>query len=566
MTLYHSQFYLKINGVAATIEMMGDLRSVEVDDSLHMPMMITLEFHDPGLKWVDDTSLKVGAALTVSARGTGANAAEEVLGIGEITAIEPHYQPRGALSLVVTAMDRSHRLHHSRKTRTYLQQTDGDIVKKIASECGLSAQTGATSEVYKHILQDNQTDYDFLAARARRLGFVVKVKDRTLLFKKPADIAGGGAPVRINWGEELLDFRPRLTGAAQSANVTVRGWDPATKRPVVGKVSSPTLTHRLSTDGHAALTSGGITAGAHAVVDVPVNSQSEAQTIAASMLDELRNGDIFAEGTAAGNGKIKTGCTIRVGGVGTRFGGSYMATRVRHVYDYDAGWLTHFEMTNGFAETTSELVGSEAGTPQSRGRNLGPGIGLVTNVKDPEGMGRVTVKFPWLDDSVESNWARVVAPMAGNNYGFQFMPEVNDEVLVAFEHGDVNRPYVLGGVWNGRDKPPVPTSVFLSGGAVVVRELKTPQGHILRFTDKPGGEKIEVIDKTGKNKMTFDSSTNEIDIEAQMKVLVKASEITLDAKMKALVKAVNIEMKATGTMKLEAAGPVEVKGAVIKLN
>src|SRR5271170_858207 len=85
----------------------------------------------------------------------------------------------------------------------------------------------------------------------------------------------------------------------------------------------------------------------------------------------------------------------------------------------------------------------------SSGRFYGVAVGIVSNNKDPMNLGRVRMKFPWLSDDHESDWTRMASLMAGPGRGAYFLPEVNDEVLVAFEHGDVRRPYVIGGMWNG---------------------------------------------------------------------------------------------------------------------
>src|SRR5437899_1321842 len=87
-------------------------------------------------------------------------------------------------------------------------------------------------------------------------------------------------------------------------------------------------------------------------------------------------------------------------------------------------------------------------------RVQGLAVGIVTNNEDPENHGRIKVKFPWLADNHESDWARMAAPMAGNNRGAYFLPEVNDEVLVAFEHGSIDAPIIVGALWNGKDTPP----------------------------------------------------------------------------------------------------------------
>ena len=98
-------------------------------------------------------------------------------------------------------------------------------------------------------------------------------------------------------------------------------------------------------------------------------------------------------------------------------------------------------------------------------------------------MERVKVKYPWLDNEHESNWARVASPGAGATRGLLMTPEVNDEVLVAFEHGDMNRPYVVGGLWNGKDKP---QRVAAKNGKVEFRSLKTRVGHEIMLQDGEG--------------------------------------------------------------------------------
>ena len=92
--------------------------------------------------------------------------------------------------------------------------------------------------------------------------------------------------------------------------------------------------------------------------------------------------------------------------------------------------------------------------PRPRGGCIGVTIGIVTNNHDPEGLGRVKLKLPWLSEDIETHWARVATPMAGNGRGLYVLPDVDDEVLVAFEHGMVEFPYVLGSLWNGKDTPP----------------------------------------------------------------------------------------------------------------
>ncbi|NTW02923.1 MAG: phage tail protein, partial [Oscillochloris sp.] len=134
------------------------------------------------------------------------------------------------------------------------------------------------------------------------------------------------------------------------------------------------------------------------------------------------------------------------------------------------------------------------------GRFYGVTVGVVTNNQDPDSLGRVKVKLPWLSDQDESFWARVVAPMAGKDRGLYLLPEIDDEVLVAFEHGMIEYPYVLGALWNGKDNPPETNS----NGKNNMRTLKSRSGMIIRLDDTDGSEKIEISDASGKNSIVID--------------------------------------------------------------
>jgi uncharacterized protein involved in type VI secretion and phage assembly len=195
-------------------------------------------------------------------------------------------------------------------------------------------------------------------------------------------------------------------------------------------------------------------------------------------------------------------------------------------------------------------------SPGKAGKIFGVVMGIVSNNQDPDKMGRVRVKFPWLSDDHESWWARVATPMAGPNRGMYFLPEVNDEVLVAFEHGDVRFPYVLGSLWNGKDAPPESND----DGKNNIRLVHSRSGHLIRLDDTDGAEKIEVIDRTGNNSIKIHSADNSIAISCTGKLKLHASqgiEITSDA---------DIKVQASSTMDVQASATMTVKGATVNIN
>ncbi len=195
-------------------------------------------------------------------------------------------------------------------------------------------------------------------------------------------------------------------------------------------------------------------------------------------------------------------------------------------------------------------------------------IGIVTSNKDTEGLGRIKVNFPWRGEKDESFWARIASPMAGNDRGIVFYPEVDDEVLVAFEHGDVNQPYVIGALWNGKDKPPETNA----DGKNNIRKIKSRSGHEIIFSDEQakekveihtngkhkiilddtaGSEKIEIIDKTGSNKITFDSMQNLISIESAMQLKIKSQ---------------TVEIEAGSMLTIKAGAVLTIQGSMVKIN
>lgn len=197
-------------------------------------------------------------------------------------------------------------------------------------------------------------------------------------------------------------------------------------------------------------------------------------------------------------------------------------------------------------------------------RLYGVGVGVVTNNKDPEDLGRVKVRCSWMSDDHESFWARVVTPMAGKHRGLYLLPEVDDEVLLAFEHGAPESVYVLGALWNGKDKPPESNA----NGTNDHRTLKSRSGHVIRLDDADGNEQIEIIDKTGKNRIVIRTATQEITIEAGSDIAVTAKNgvLALGGGSVEINAAGNLSVKARGNIDVEATGQLKLRGATVDIN
>lgn len=201
-------------------------------------------------------------------------------------------------------------------------------------------------------------------------------------------------------------------------------------------------------------------------------------------------------------------------------------------------------------------------------RVYGVVVGIVTNNDDPEHLGRVRVRFPWLSADHESWWARTATPMAGAGRGIQFPPEVDDEVLIAFEHGNVDRPYVLGAMWNGADAPPEPMPLG-SDKRIDRRVIRTRSGHLIRFRDTDGAERIEILDRTGNNTIVIDSAANQVSVHADGDILLRSANGKVEISGPAVeISSTRQDIRVTSAagMTLSARGTSTITGATVSIN
>lgn len=211
-----------------------------------------------------------------------------------------------------------------------------------------------------------------------------------------------------------------------------------------------------------------------------------------------------------------------------------------------------------------DLLSEREGPKAVTSKITGVVVGIVTNNQDPDKMGRVKLKFPWLSDQEEGYWARMAVPMAGNERGIYFLPEVNDEVLVAFELGDARFPYVVGALWNGKDAPPAENG----DGKNNIRVIKSRSGHVIRLTDEEGKEKIEIVDKSGNNSVVFDTAEKTITITADKDIVLSASKgsIKLKARHIEVRSSADTKIEAEAGMDVKAIGTMNIKGPVVNIN
>jgi phage protein D len=394
---------------------------------------------------VDEHPFAIGSRLEIKL-GAREELTTKTLFKGDIVSLDADFGP-GSIELLVRGLDRSHALQRSRHVRTFQNQTASDIVEKIVREAGFDSQTEPSGDPYEFVQQNNETDWDFIWRLAERIGFEFVVEDGAAHFRRQTS---DDAPVDLDWPGKLWSFNPRVTAIQQVKEVTLTAQDPKIKEALEASASSPTQTTNIGIDRdtvQAAFND----ATVHIATE-PVQSNAEGQAVAQALLDKLANAYVAAEGVCDGDPRIKAGATVSVSGVGQKFGGAYRVAAATHVLRGGGTYETRFATTA--AHTLLAAVGSSgdgAGAAPRFGAQLV--IGVVTNNRDPDDMGRVRVHYPALGPDVEGAWARVVTPSAGNARGILMLPVVGEEVLIGFEHDDTTRPYVLGSLFNGVDKP-----------------------------------------------------------------------------------------------------------------
>ena len=335
-------FAIKVNSTALATNTRKDVQAITIHEDLTAASMFTIELNNwdensLAFTWSDDKLFAPGGEVEIS---LGYVDDTEKVMVGEITSIEPFFSSEET-SVIIRGYDHRHRLLRGRKTRSFTETKDSTIAKQIAKEAGLAAQVTATTVTLEYILQHNQTDLAFLQERARRIGYEVYVKDKTLYFRARKNDTS--AVVKLSLAEDLIELLPRLTTMSQVGEVVVQGWDIHKKESIVSSAAagSESTTMGGSTSGPKAANSA-FGATTRAYVRQPVGTQPEADQIAAGQLNDIAMAYISGEGSCNGRYDLKAGTIVEIEGVGTQFSGLYYLTTVKHIFHVDYGYHTRF--------------------------------------------------------------------------------------------------------------------------------------------------------------------------------------------------------------------------------
>lgn len=299
---------------------------------------------------------------------------------GTFTTLEPNFPSSGAPTLAVRGLNALHTLRRKQYSTTWGDKRDSEIAKNIGELTDpalgkkqkrfpmpivISDDAKSQEKAIPYIAQSNQYDIDFLFVRAKRLGYVVciregdpKAKDpdrrKTHLYFGPSDGRTPGAResiYRLRWGASLIEFKPTLTTANQVKSVTVKGWDRAKKKEISEKVTLDDKELAVNKDLHELLSK--CDPREEVVVEKPVHSKEEARKVAIGILKDRHKEMVKASASCVGLATLCAGCKVEIEGLGARFSGTYYITSTTHTLG-DSGYVTRFEARR---EVTGSLEG-----------------------------------------------------------------------------------------------------------------------------------------------------------------------------------------------------------------
>ncbi|MGW2474169.1 VgrG-related protein [Streptomyces sp. NPDC001665] len=601
-----SALVVEFDGRPLPAKFLNTLVEGYVDDSRTLPDLFLLRFRDPDRVLLEQTGLKIGSEARLLARAGGGTVSKPLLE-GAVTALEVELDETGTFT-VVRGLDAAHRLLRGRRVASYQNMTLSDICGQVAQRAGLKPGTvDIAGPVIEHIAQPNVTDWEFVRGLAEEAGAQAYVRDGQLHITRPAEASGAPDssaradrdPLVLELGSNLLRCRAGVSAAEQVSEVEVRGWDVGAKEPLVGVVPA----------GKSATLDLGVTAAdvtapfgeaRFVVTDAAYGTQAQVDQAAKALAERIAGSFAELEAVIRGNPEVTAGSAVALNAVGAPFEGRYTVTSSRHVFDAVRGYETWITVSGQQERSLFGLTGT-SGASGSGPRWSGLVSGTVTDTQDPEGSGRVKVRFPWLSDEYASDWART-AQSGGTGGGEAFIPEVGDEVLVGFEQGHLDRPYVLAGLYNGKDRPGGGTSapsgtpggpdasggdlVDPTTGAVNRRAFASKSGNQLELLDAANGPQGVRL-RTGDGKLTIDldrrgtavviNSDGSVTIEAKEQVSVTAAkgvsldagrgELTLTGESVTLTSRNGVALDGgSGRLALSTDGAVEVHGGQVTVD
>ncbi len=489
--------------------------------------------------------------------------------------------------LILECRDFAYNATLCRKNAVFEEKTDMAIIKKILEADGLSVSSKGSTPEHAQLIQYNCSDWDFARARADANGLVLITEGKNVTVQKP-DV-GQGAALTVTYGKDLIDFDCLLSASDQYAQTQAMGWDIATQAAISVTAATPSLNKQ----GDISADNLGESGGDLSLFQTYGSPGQEALQAWADG-QALKNGLGRFAGTFVfdGNAAAKAGGIIELAGVSEHFNGNAYVGSVEHRIE-SGSWITKAGMGLPPENITDlpDVSAPAAGgyLPGVTGLHIGK-VKAIDDQKDWEHC--IQVEMPLQGSEKKTVWARPASSYATQNAGFVFLPETDDEVVIAFINGDPCYPVCLGSLYSRKRLPPVKPDQENKLKSIVTKaqikllfdeekkafSIETPGKNSMLFDDD--GKKIVITDQH-KNKITLNDSG--ITIESAKDLVLKAkgnvkinatqnleTESKSDTKINGLnvnaTAKVGIKLNGSATAELSASGQTTVKGAMVMIN
>lgn len=578
---------LSVEGRDLPVKWQEALTSIRVQRALGTVGRATLRFTDTQFKAADWYQLQAQVSIK---EYDGPE-----LFIGEVTGVAVDLAASKAPELVVTVDDPMYKMARKTVSRTFLNQTYESILRTVLGDHSLTPKLTVAASQPEYTLQSG-TDLEFLDAVSRRTdtAWWYDPVDKGVHVAPPV---AGAVAAELTIGVDGVGELTRFSVRASTRNtdkVVVRGWDANKGQAVSGESGSlPAAESDLvaSYPGRGSKEKSTLV-----VTDLGPTTPAEAKLLATSLARESRSEAVTARGETALDGRIAPGAAVKVTAKPST--GTYLITEVEHIYDR-RGSRTLFVAGSHRATGIVDMLGGTRPDPGFQMTHVLAAV--VVDVDDDKKQGRVKVRYPVPQGNgsdVVSNWARTVSLGGGTERGMVFLPEVDDEVLVAFEGGDTRRPVVLGGLFSESRGLPTGDNA-IDEAKVNYRRIASRSGNLIEMSDEAGKEHVLIkhgkathsikMDKQnglvvtiadGPIKLTNGKATIELTKEGDIKLtggnvtITAQKNIQLEAMQKltgkgtagVALQGAQVDVKADGTASVQAAGPVTIKGATVAIN
>ncbi|MEM9578135.1 MAG: type VI secretion system tip protein VgrG [Pseudomonadota bacterium] len=487
------------------------------------------------------SALKVGAEIEIAA--FYGDEGEQTLFKGLIVSIRLRADSGKGVRLELNCRDKALKMTEVRSSVPYLDVKDSDVMTTIIKDAGLTADIEATTSETPLNLRVGATDWDFLRLMADRNGQVLMTADGKIT-SSAIDLSTA-VVLTLTYGEDIVEMDIAVDAGRALGKAKASAWNAKDQKLASGEDSTfltgiPSDTSQadiakvLGTREHLSNT-------AREFPEAELTGFSKARMARASLAT------VHGSFKFQGSGKVNPGDMIELAGVGDRYGGNHFVSEVFH--DIAGGVWSTTTRVGLPQDWTSDSFGlGAAGAEALTAPIYGVQVGKVKKLtEDPEGMQRIQVSLPMIGDPPADVWARHATPYATKDAGFHFLPEVGDEVLVAFLNADPNAPVIIGAVHSpdiSRPDEPVEENY--------IKTIVTPTGMKLTFEEE---KKVITLETPGAHKFTMDDDAKSVSLEDS-----NGNSIVMDGGGITMTSAADVSISATGDITAEATGDATIKG------